>query len=546
MIEHELKKPNFLKGAAILAAASIIVKIIGAFYRIPLFNILDAPGRGAFQVTYSVFGLILAISTSGIPAALSRLVSSAKAKGNIALVKRYKSVALPAFLIIGIVSMLVMFFFADALSSLLGNSLATPGIIVLAPAAFFACIIAVYRGYAQGHENMIPTAMSQIVEVTSKLVIGIAVALWFTNMNYRTNIVSAGAITGVTIGLGLCVPLLIWYNRRIDRLLPSAPDNNEVPDKLRVFARIMKVSIPISLSASFMAAMGLIDSAIVLNRLQSALGYSEVEASSLWGIHALGLSLFTLPPALVVPVSVSIIPAIAAALAKKHDNEAGVIMQSSFKLVNLIAMPAGVGLMILASPILIALYHSQLQVDYTLQLATTILVTLGAASFFVCLQFITTAILQANGYERVALLTFPVGAAIRFIIAYILSGIPAFGILGSSISTLICFVIISILNIVFIKTRIKQMPKFSKVFFKPLLCSAGMALASLLTYIGVSLLGYGFLGTGRLATVLYLAAAILVGIFIYIVLIIAVRVINKEDLTYFPKGDKLAKILRVR
>jgi len=537
---HEDKRSNFIKGAAILTGVSIIVKVISTFYRLPLFAILDAPGRGAFQVTFSVYALILAISTSGVPTALSRLISSANAKGNTALVRRYFSAALPAFAIIGIVAMLAMFFFAEQLATRLGSSLAAPGIMVLAPAVFFCCIVAVYRGYAQGHENMIPTAISQMVEVICKFAIGLGVAVLLVRMNYSSEIVSAGAISGVTIGLALCIPLMALYNRKLNRAHPPVSDNVDTPDRISILRKIFKVSIPISLSVSFVNAMSLMDNAIVLNRLQSALGYTEVEASAALGVYALGLTLFTIPPSVVVPVSVALIPAIAAALARKNDADAGTITQTSFKLVNLVSMPAAIGIMVLAAPLLIALYN------YRLQLATTMLIILGAAAFFVCLQFITTSILQANGHERVAFITFPIGAAVRFVLVYILSGNPNFGIIASPIATLACFIVIAALNIMFIKIRIKQNIKLTTVFIKPLLCSLGMGLAAFLTYTGAQWLGYGLLGDGRAAVVIYLVVAVIISALVYAILVILTRVITKDDLSHVPRGDKLAKLLRVR
>ena len=540
---REETRQSFIKGATILTAVSLLVRVVSTLYKLPLFNILDAPGRGAFQTTYNVFGLILALSTAGIPVALSRLVSSANAKGNTTLVRRYFSVALPTFSIVGIIAMLVMFFFAEDLAELLGSELAAPGIMVLAPATFFSCIIAVYRGYAQGHENMIPTAISQIFEVICKVAIGIIVAVWLVGMNYSSYIVSAGAISGVTVGLGLCIPLLAFYNRRINRLhhLPCASNSNvETPRRLHILKQIIRVSIPITLSASFMAAMGLVDNAIILHRLQSALGYTQVEAIAAWGVYALGFSLFTIPQAVAVPISITIIPAIASALVRKQNAQAGAIMQTALKLVCLIAMPAALILMTLSAPLLIALY------DYDLQLASTMLTLLGAASFFVCLQFITSSILQANGHERVALITFPIGAAVRFLIVYILSGNPTFGVIASPIGTLICFIVISMLNLAFIKTRVKQLTKLLSVFLKPLICSLAMGLAGLATYTVLRRLGYGTLGTGQFATIFYLAVAVMVCALVYIAFVIFTKVITKEDLAHIPKGEKVAKLLRVR
>jgi len=344
---QELKKQNFLKGAAILAAASIFVKIVGAIYKIPVYSILGAEGTGVFQVTYNIYTLILTISTAGIPVALSRLVSAAAARGNTGLVKRYFSVALPSFILIGLVAMALMYLYSDGLARLMNNSLAAPGIRVLAPAVFFVCIISVYRGYAQGFENMIPTAISQVVEVVCKAAFGIAAAMWLLRLHNEPHIVSAGAIMGVTIGLGLCIPLLIWYKRKLDRGLSITSEQTEQRGKLSVFGSLMKVSIPITISASFMSIMTVIDTSIVNGRLQSALLLTEREASEQFGIYSYGLTIYNLPPALIVPLAVSIIPAISAALARERKDESGGIMKSSIKLHNMLAMPACAGIMCL-------------------------------------------------------------------------------------------------------------------------------------------------------------------------------------------------------
>jgi len=546
-LQQEAVKTNYLKGAAILAAASIFVKIIGAIYKIPLFQdgVLGDEGSGDFQVTYSVYTLILTISTAGVPAALSRLVSAAKAKNDANLVKRYFSVAMPAFALIGLVSMLLMLIFADNFAGLMNNTMAAPGIRVLAPAVFFACIISVYRGYAQGFQNMIPTSMSQIIEVLSKAIFGITAALWLVSLGYDSPIVSAGAIVGVTIGLGLCVPMLFWQKRKLDRKITESKDDTPVDERQHkntsVLAKVMKVSIPITLSASFMAIMVVIDNSIVLGRLQSALSIPEVEARGLFGMYSKALTIYNLTPSLVVPVSISIIPAIAAAIARKNSHEAKEITHSSLKIVNLIAMPAAAGLMVLASPVLVALYNDHRE------LSSQIMIILAAASFFVCLQYITTAILQANGYERVALFTFPIGAGVKIILAWFLAGNPSFGILASPIGTLVCFVIISALNIIIIKIKVNDSkPEFIKVFAGPVLCSTIMAGSIFAINTFITQFISGKFGSGRLEAVIFLTSTIFIGIIIYFVLILVTRTITRDDIKLIPKGEKLAKILRLR
>jgi len=548
----EQKKPNFLKGTAILAATVVIVKIVGAVYQIPILRVLGDEGAGYFHVTYMVYGLLLAISTAGVPVALSRLISSAAAQENIPLIKRYFSVSMPAIIVIGIVFMCLMFFFANGLANLMNSSMASYGIRVLAPAVFFVCVISVYRGYAQGFQNMIPTAISQLLEVISKAIIGLAAAFYLARMGYQSQYISAGAITGVTIGLGLAIPVMFLYKRKIDRFnikeanARQGDGDPQLPSRTRVLFRFLKISATISLSASFMSIMGVVDTSVVSNRLQSALMLTESEAMMQLGILRKGISLYNLPPSLVVPLAVSIIPAIAAAIAKKNKDEAKAIMQSSVKLTNLFALPACAGIMVLAGPILKALYYDPSQSYETVAAMTTILVILSAASYFICLQHMTIATLQANGFERVALFTFPIGAAVRITLSYFLVADPNIGIIGSSVATLACFLVIVIINMIFIVLKVESHINVLSCFIKPLICTLFMAAIAYLTYEGAYRLGSGFIGTGENAVRLYLASAILTGLIVYIVLIVFTKTITKDDLSFVPKGEKLAKLLRVR
>jgi len=292
--------------------------------------------------------------------------------------------------------------------------------------------------------------------------------------------------------------------------------------------------------------MGVIDTSVVSGRLQNALIMSESEAIAQLGILRKGLSIYNLPPSLIVPLAVSIIPAIAGAIARENRDGARIITLSSVKLMNLFAMPACAGIIVLAGPILKALYYNPSQPPETFITMTTILMILGAASYFVCFQHLTIAILQANGYERVALLTFPIGAAIKITLSYFLVGNPDIGIIGSPIGTFACFAVIVTLNVLFITFKVKERMKLFDGFLKPLFCALVMAVVVYFTHEGVYWLGSGILGTGNSAVVICLAVAVLVGVLAYIALVIFTRAISREDLIYLPKGDKLAKFLRVR
>jgi stage V sporulation protein B len=541
---QDIQKSSYIKGAAILAATSIILRIIGAIYHLPLMNILGAEGAGHWGVTHNIFMMLLAVTSAGLPIAMSRLVSLAAANRDIGLTKRYFSVALPAFIAIGIVAMALTFIFADTIAVWMNNSYAALGIRVLAPAVLFGCIISVYRGFAQGFENMVPTAVSQIVDVIIRSAFGIVIAIILSRALYESYVVSAGALLGITLGLALCIPVLMWYKRKIIKTLPSEIEtkSDSLPSKSSVLAQLIKVTVPITVGLSIITIMTVINQSIVIGRLQNALHFTERAAMYEFGMYQMGLRIYNLPAAIIIPVATAIVPAIAATLAAKRIDEAKGIMQSSIKLVNLISFPAGAGMVVMARPIITALYYE----NAALPLTSNILMVLGVASILLCLQLVTTAILQAHGHERAAMMTIPVSAVIKLILSYYLVAIPEIGVLGSPIGTVVFFAVIVVLNFILIRVKIKNRPKLAVVFLKPLLCTAIMAVVAHFTYSLVQYVGSDIIGTGRMAISLYLAVAMFAAIAVYGILIVVTRAITLEDMKLVPKGEKLAKILRIR
>ena len=416
----ETKKQNYLKGAAILAATGIIVKIITAVFKIPLYNLLGDNGAGHFQVAFNLYTLLLTISTAGIPVALSRLVSAASSTGRTKLVKRYFSVALPVFAILGVTLMVLMLVFAENLAMFMGDEKVAFGIRTLSPAILFSCIISVYRGYAQGHHNMVPTAVSQLFESLSKLVIGLLLAWILIQRGFDSSIASAGAYLGSTIGLGLAIPFLIVNKIRNDRQnygpRLAAPAREDLPGRRTVLAMILKVSIPITLGSAILNIMTFVDTTVVISQLKHASHFTPDQALALYGVYSKGLSLLSLPASLTGPIAISIVPAIAAAVANSRRLEARDIMSSSMKLTNLIAMPAGIGMCVLAYPIFNVLYWDSNAIGPKL------LATFGIASYFVCLQLISTAILQANGYEKIPFATCAIGGLMQIALDWYLTG----------------------------------------------------------------------------------------------------------------------------
>ena len=515
------KTSTFFGGAAILAASIAIVKIIGALYKIPLGRILGDVGFGHFNNAYAIYNLLLMVSTAGLPVAMSKTISEANA------LNRRNQVNLVTFVILGTVSSLIMFLFAQPLAILQGDSLAAPAVRVMALSCFFVCTMSAYRGYAQGHSDMVPTAVSQVVEALTKLGVGLFLAWYLLYLGFGSEFSAAGAIGGVTAsGLVSLTYLMVRHHRRSGPRLQAATD--DVPDRPgRILKTLLAIAIPITLSSSVVPITTYLDTVQVQNLLQSALGYSEELAVSLYGCYQKAVTIYNLPSAFMVSLTACIVPAVSAALTRKDALGAGKIAESA-----LLALPAGVGLAVLSGPIIQMLYPETNQ-----EVASHCLLVLGIASAFVCMMLLCNAILQANGRAALPIWFIAIGSAIKLGVNFLLVQLPSVGIKGAPMGTLVCFALVSVMELVAIKRVTPHPPKYLRVFVKPALAAALMGAA---VWAGYGLL-HRFLGN-----TLAVAGSIVLGGLVYGVLVLVLRIVSRDDLSLMPKGDKIAKLLRIR
>jgi len=540
------KKQSYLHGAAILAAGVVIIKILGAVYKIPLYNMIGDDGTTQFGIAYNIYSLLLTISTAGLPVALSRMIAEADTLGRPRQVKRVFNVALVTFMVLGFICSAVMFLFPKQLANLIaGTDSAWPSILALSPAVFFVCLISAYRGYTQGHSNMIPTSISQILEVVCKLIFGLALAYLALRLGKGNSMASAGAIAGVSIG-SVIAAVYLFINTRSQLKGPIGADCSDKADESReIFLRLLKIGIPIALGSCLLNVINLIDTKQVLSRLQSAAGYSAAEAEILYGVYYKVQTLFNLPAAFIVPLTTSVIPAISAYRAKEHYSGMTLISESSMRITTLFALPMGVGLCVLSYPIVNVIYPGSNAAGPTL------LAILGIAAFFVCLAQMTTAILQAAGYERLSIYIMPIGGLVKIALNWVLIGNPDIGIYGAPIGTLACYVVMCAANIWFIMKKFNKKPNLGRVFVKPLAASVIMGAGAFAVY---SLLYKVLSGTALLASsgrrewllqAVTMVAGVFVGIVIYAILVIALRALTVDDVKFLPKGEKIAKLLRL-
>ena len=540
------KQNSFFGGAAILAAGILIVKLIGMFYKIPLINIIGEAGAADFNNAYNIYAVLLTVSTAGLPVAVSKLVSEANALNRRNQVRRTFRLALVLFLTLGLISFLVMFFRADALAGMMNDSKAAAGIRALAPAVVCVGCLAALRGYSQGHSNMAPTSVSQIIEALCKLVVGLGLAFWLVKQGKDPDVAAAGAITGVTVGTVVALIYMV-----LDFFLSRGREDTHGTDRPdsagSILANILKIAVPITLSSSMVGIVTVIDSSLVQGQLQSALDLTEKASRTLYGNYSGALNIYNLPTSLMAAITASVIPAVSAALARRDRRGAARITGSALRITALLSFPMGVGLFVLGTPIIRLLFPS-----LNVEVAGPLLSTLGIATPFVCMVLVCNSVLQAHGFINLPVIVMVLGGIVKIVNNYNLVG--AIGIAGAPVGNILCFGLALVLDLVVITRVIPNRPRLLPIFIKPAIASAIMGgaawavyglLSRVLTAEQVNEAGETIRVVSRMGNALGIFLAIAVAGVVYLVLVVAIRAISKDDLALMPKGDKLARLLRL-
>lgn len=569
-MSNQSKKQSFLAGTAILAAAVAAVKLIGFFYKIPLNNILGSEGKTYFNTAYEIYNVLLTVSTAGLPLAISKLTSEAHAQGRENEKRKIFRTAIWLFFALGMVGALLMYFGAGTLANFQNNEAAFWPIRALAPAVFCVCLLACMRGYTQGQGNMKPPAVSQVLEALCKLGIGLPLAWLILQKCQQPDLsqqlamaessgmeyVAAGAILGVTIGTAASLLFLIIYlvshHNRAESL--DTPRSSGV-----LMRQILSIGVPITLGNCAMSIITLVDTKVILGQLQNTLGMSEHAASVLKGQYSYAMDMPNMVASFVYPVTMSLIPFAAAALARGDKRGAGRIISSAFRLIAILALPAGIGLSVLATPIMRLVLPAQPEDALA---AGAHLQMLGIALIFICIMILTNAILQTYGKEKLPIFTVIVGGVVKVVMNYILVGNPDINIHGAPVSTLCCYMVIAGLNLFFVWKYTPEKPRYFTIFAKPVAASLLMGGAAWAVYgLASRVLDGAFLALAQqmfadpdkiqlwsvyLANAACVLLGILAGVIVYGVLVIALRILRAEDVRSIPRGEKLIKLLHLK
>ncbi len=529
------KGQNYIYGAAILTVGVIIMKILGFIYKVPIGNIIGDDGYSMFLSAYNVYYVFYTLSTAGFPIALSRLIAEANAHDRPRQVQRTFVVAEKTFFVIGLTFAAIMFFFNDLLAvSILGNPDAAPGIKAMSVGILLVCLVAAHRGYCEGFGDMIPTTVSQVLEVLVKVFVGVLLSASMMKAGLGKPLAAAGAISGVVIGSVFALGYMIIYKKRKYGEIDSAAQDEPDSDR-KILKSFLSIGVPIALGSCIMSILNLVDSGLCMHRLQSAAGFSLKDAQTLYGVYGKATTLFNLPAAFITPLTVSIVPAISALMVRNQKTEACDIAEDSLRISACISLPMGVGLAVMAYPIMNVIYPSSHEAGPVL------LAIMGVASFFVCLVLLENAILQASGREKLPMIAMVSGSLVKIIVNWFLVATPSVNIYGAPIGTLCAYAVMAGMDYFFMCRNMERRPRVIKIFMRPLICSALMGVSAG----GVYFLLSQFLGNSRLFIAAAMCAGILVAVLVYLAAVIKLRAITVADMALIPKGEKLAKLLHM-
>ena len=525
------KKQNFLQGTALLAMATAIVKVIGALYKIPLNAIIGEQGFGYFNTAYEIYNVLLMVSTAGLPVAMSRMISQASSLKHYNQVRRIYKTARGIFLGLGVSGTLLMTLFCRQLAQFQNQPDAWAAIGFLGPCVLLICIMSTFRGFFQGQSNMLPTSISQVMEAVVKLIVGILAALILLKTTGSVPLAAGGAILGVTAS---CLVSSIYLGHCFSKVYPQLPQTQEEPRSFADTAKgLLIIAIPITLSSAGLQFLTMLETKIYMGRL--LLFHSQAAADTMRGIYGMTQTIFNMPCSFITPITISIIPAITAQLTTCNDAEAKATEESAVRITGLISMPCAFGLGLLAEPV------TALLGGYTgdnLVLATKLMTILGFSIIFNAIVLVTTAIMQAHGYAGRPVVNMLIGGLLKLAAVFLLTGNPHIGIVGAPVGTLLCYLAICVLNLHSIRTLLEHPPAIVRNLVRPFLSALIMGVFVFVAFNGLKLLGI----TSRL---ILCALPIGIGVVVYVLAAVKLKVVTREDCLLLPKGEKIAKLLKL-
>lgn len=560
-----------------LGGSMVLVKIMGMIYKILLSNMYGGVGTGLFNSAYALYNPLFTLSTAGFPIAISRMVSESITKKRFRDVKQIHRLSVPIFVVAGCVCFLAMVLGSFIYVKIINADNAIFALLCLSPTIFFGCLMSIYRGYFEGMRNMVPTAVSEIIEAVCKLFLGFTASFvtmnlcleQYTNTGYVLGIkcssmaeaesaaipVSIGAaITGISLGsLFGFIFLFIRYRRGGDGITKEELRNSPPPRKNTAIIRTMvKTAIPIGLGSIVMSLADMIDSTLVQRRIYNIMEtnpqallnvygslipddiyYSGETHTYLYGCYGIALTLMMLVTAVTQVFGTTALPSVTAAWTSGNKLQLKKSMETVIRVTTLVTIPSGIGMSVLSEP-LMSLIYSGSSVANEVEISSKVLTVMGISVIFIATSTPLCSMLQAVGRMDVPLKLYTVGMIMKIIVNYILVGIPEINIQGANVGSLVCYGFVTVMAMFILCRETKIIPNFVSILIKPLLAAIICGVAAY-----ASEILFDMIFRQSIATCLAVVTAVVV----YIIFLFVFKAIKREDILQMPKGNKIVKVL---
>ena len=530
------KGSSFMKNVVILIISQLLVKVLGFIYRLVITNVegFGDTGVGYYSAGYQIYSLLLTLSSTGIPSVVSKLVSERLAVGDKDGAQRVFRISMKFFGTLGLIFSFLLYFGAGFIAN---NILNVPDTIhvmrVLAPAIVFVSVSAVLRGYFSGQQNMKPTSISQTLEQFLNCILSITFV--YACVGKDAYIMAAAGNLSTTLSIVISFTYMFLYYRK-KKIVPEegqkSPERKKTSKEL--LFTILTISIPITIGSIVSVIGSVIDTATVSNCIQIAYSNTgmakealETLAMTKSGILSKVDTLVTFPIAINTAFSTALVPAISESIAKKDYNTARRRMSFSLFASILIIFPCAVGFTMLANPILRMIYPTASDGALILQLSTIPMI-------FIALNHTLSGGLYGLNLSKIPAIALTVGIVVKTILNIVLIRIPEINIVGAVIGSIACQIIAFTIGYKVMKVKLELKIDKTKTILKPALAAGIMGIIVYITYQVLSM----FTGN-TISTII----SILVGAITYLLAIIILKILSKEDMLMMPFGNKLYNLL---
>lgn len=504
-----MKKQSLIKASLILGIAGIVARFFGLFFRWPLIMLIGDEGVGYYQMSYPLYMFFVAMA-SGVPVAISKMISEKKAKGDIEGIFVIVKESTLLMMILGIGTTLILFFFARPIIRFVQWDMKSYyALLGISFAPFVISIMTIYRGFFQGLQNMTPSGMSQILEQLGRVVIGVGLAIFLLPKGIE--FAAGGAAFGAAAGGVIGASYLYEKYKKVKKEMW----NKRVKSNPEVLTSILKIALPISLGATVGTIMSLIDSILVPQKLMQSGVTSEMATVLYAQLTGKANVITNIPLTLSMALGTALIPIIAENYIMNRRKDVQDKVQLSIKLSMLIAMPCTLGLYFLAGPIMMIIFPGKYD-------GILILKYLSISVPFIIITQTTTSIMQGIGHYIRPIINLFIGCIVKVVLTYLLVPIPEINIYGAVIASIAAYIIATILNMISIKRKLKLSLNVTQTFIKPIIASVVMIIISLFSYSFV----YNKTGSNTYSCLI----AIFLGIIIYGILILTLRIFSIDDI----------------